>query len=282
MRAVDRTLAVIAQQVGAFQIVNVRRLFRLQCGERLAQRGVVGLISIAARFNQKSGLDVAMLHQQTFRTTVALAVAGFGCNGARAPASPASGLPSAGSSTAPSAVPSIVGTVLLSSTGKAPTGGGVVYLQDTPKQPGVATAAAIDVKHKAFSPFISVITTGGTVTFGNKDALTHHVFSPEIQGWDTGYLQKDHTAVRTFESPGVVALLCNIHPEMLGYVLVIPSTSFGKLGADGKYVIANVAPGTYGATAWVPRMLTATQSVTVGPTGTVTANFELHPADTTN
>jgi plastocyanin len=225
---------------------------------------------------------IAMLYQQMFRTTVALAVAGFGCNSRPAPASPASGLPSAASSTAPSVSPSIVGTVLLSSTGKAPAGGGVVYLQDAPKQPGVATAAAIDVQHKQFSPFISVITTGGTVTFGNKDALTHHVFSPEIQNWDTGYLQKNHTAVRTFESPGAIALLCNIHPEMLGYLLVIPSTSFGKLGADGKYVIANLAPGAYAATAWAPRMLTGTQSVTVGPTGAVTANFELQPADTTN
>ena len=33
-------------QVGAFQIVNVRRLLRLQRGERLAQRGVVRLICL--------------------------------------------------------------------------------------------------------------------------------------------------------------------------------------------------------------------------------------------
>ena len=33
---IDRTLAVLAQQIGAFQIVNLRHFFRLQCGERLA------------------------------------------------------------------------------------------------------------------------------------------------------------------------------------------------------------------------------------------------------
>ena len=120
------------------------------------------------------------------------------------------------------------------------------------------------------------------MTFGNKDALTHHVFSPDVPGWDTGYLQKNETATRRFQAPGAVALLCNIHPEMLGYVLVIPSTYFGKVGADGKYVIANVPPGTYKAVAWAPRMQTTTQSVTVSATGVVTANFELRPAAASN
>jgi plastocyanin len=230
---------------------------------------------------------IAIFPRQASRMTVTLVAAAIGgCNGTPAPASPASGVPSnvspAGSSKESLTGPRIVGTVLLSTTGHAPPGGGVVYLEDAPKEPGVATTAAINVHHKEFSPFISVITTGGTVTFGNKDALTHHVFSPDLQQWDTGYLGKNDTAGRTFDSPGAVALLCNIHPEMLGYVLVIASTYFGKLGSDGKYVIASVPPGTYKATAWAPRMPTKTQSVTVGPTGAVTANFELHPASATN
>jgi plastocyanin len=177
--------------------------------------------------------------------------------------------------------PGIFGTVVLVSTGKAPTGGGVVYLEGPPKQPGVATAATIDIFHKEFTPFISVITTGGIVTFGNKDALTHHVFSPDVEKWDTGYLQKNDTALRTFDSPGAIAFLCNIHPEMVGYLLVIPSTYFGKLSTNGKYLVANAPPGTYRATAWAPRMQSATQWVTVDSTRAVTANFELRAAGTT-
>ena len=105
---------------------------------------------------------------------------------------------------------------------RPPKGGGVVYLEDAPKQPGVAMTAEVDVHKKEFTPFIAVVTTGGTVTFGNKDALTHHVFSSDIDKWDTGYLRKNETALRKFDAPGPVALLCNIHPEMLGYLLVIP------------------------------------------------------------
>jgi plastocyanin len=213
--------------------------------------------------------------------TLAAATVGFGCNATPPPASPAPGAQSAASpaaSVAASVGPRLAGTVVVSSTGKPPTGGGVVYLEDAPKQPGVATTATVDVHNKEFSPFIAVITTGGTVTFGNKDALTHHVFSPDLQKWDTGYLKKNETAGRTFDTPGPIALLCNIHPEMLGYVLVIPSTYFGKLGPDGKYLIADVPPGTYKATAWSPGIPTTTQSVTVAPDSATTAGFELRPA----
>jgi plastocyanin len=168
----------------------------------------------------------------------------------------------------------IVGTVTLTRT-KTPPAAGVVYLEDAPKEPGVAMSATIDIFHKEFSPFITVITTGGTVTFGNKDALVHHFFSPDMKEWDTGFLQKNETAGRNFDKPGAIALLCNIHPEMLGYLLVIPSTYFGKFGPDGKYVIPNVPAGTYKATAWAPREPLSSQSVVVTETGTVTADFVL-------
>jgi len=211
---------------------------------------------------------------------VAIVAASMGFSCATLPA----GAPVAGSASAPAPIvtasvtePRLVGSVLLSSTGNPPTSGGVVYVDGAPKQPDVATTATIVVDHKVFTPLITVITTGGAVTFRNKDALTHHVFSPDVAQWDTGYLRKNESAARTFESAGAFALLCNIHPEMIGYVLVIPSTYFGKVGTDGRYVIPNLPPGTYKATAWVPRMPTATQAVTVGPTGAVTANFELRP-----
>ena len=216
---------------------------------------------------------------------VALAAGAFACNGAT-PASPAASPRSAASPVESSrpdlSFPRIVGVVHVSTTEKAPTTGGVVFLEDALKEPGVATSAAINVDHKQFSPFISVITTGGTATFGNKDALTHHVFSPDVQSWDTGYLKQNETAARTFDAAGPVSLLCNIHPEMLGYLLVIPSTYFATLGPSGEYAITNLPPGTYRVTAWSPRLPTATQSVTVGSTGIATANFTLRPAGATN
>jgi plastocyanin len=162
-----------------------------------------------------------------------------------------------------------------------PANGGVVYLEDAPKEAGEMTAN-VEFDHKTFTPFIAVVPVGGSVTFANKDALPHHVFSPDLKDWDTGILKNGETATRRFDSPGMVSLLCNIHPEMLGYVAVLPSSSFGRIGTDGRYVIPNVHAGTYRATAWAPRLPTVTQSVTVGATGVVTLNFHLPPPANTH
>jgi plastocyanin len=215
----------------------------------------------------------------TLRFPAALAAAGaafaMACNTTPTPSSPAAPGASASSATA-SVHPSIVGTVTWApETTKKPTG--VVYVEDAVKQPGAAMRADIAIKNKELTPFIAVVTAGGTVTFANRDALTHHVFSPELPGWDSGYLTKDQTTPKRFDTAGSYSLLCNIHPEMLSYLVVIPSTYFGRIGADGKYVIADLPPGTYRVTAWGPRMQSVTQSVTVGAAGAAKIDFELRP-----
>lgn len=210
-----------------------------------------------------------------FASALAVAVAVTGCGPGQSGTAPAASPATAAGKGKPAAAPRVAGIV------SAPEGvkrQGVVYLEDAPRRPGAAMAAEIDVHTKEFTPFIGVVTAGGTVTFGNKDALTHHMFSPDLPGWDTGYLSKDASVSRRFETPGAFALLCNIHPEMLGYLLVIPSTSFGVVAPDGKYAIADVPPGTYRATLWAPRMLPSTQTVVVTADGVATANFELRPA----
>ncbi len=215
------------------------------------------------------------------RLCTTLAAAGtclsLGCNSQPSPSSP-SAQQAPASPTAPAIHPAVVGTVTWTpETTRKPTG--VVYVEDAAaKQPGAAMAADIYIKNKELTPFIAVVTAGGTVTFANRDALTHHVFSPELPGWDTGYLTKDQTTTKRFDAAGSYSMLCNIHPEMLSYLVVIPSTYFGKIGPDGKYAIGDLPPGTYRLTAWGPRMQPATSSVTVSATGPTRADFELHPS----
>jgi plastocyanin len=207
---------------------------------------------------------------------VAVAAAA-GCD-VHEPASPlAAPAPSApAESRRPTAGPSIAGTVLVSTTEKPPVAGGVVYVEDAPVEPP-STPPTVNVDHKNFTPFITVVSTGGTVIFGNKDNLTHHVFSPDIKDWDTGYLQRGETSTRRFDTPGVVSLLCNIHPEMIGYVLVIPSSRFGRIGPDGRYAIQGVPAGMHRLTAWSPRMSMTTESVTLGESGVTSMDFVLKP-----
>jgi plastocyanin len=153
--------------------------------------------------------------------------------------------------------------------------GAVVYLEDGPRRAGVGMSAAVDNHDMAFVPFLSVITVGGSVTFGNTDPLIHNVFSPDHEKWDLGSLMQNGSATKRFDSPGAYTLLCNLHQNMLGYVVVSPSSFFTKTAADGKYAVAGVPPGTYKVTAWSPRLTPSTQTVTVGPSGDAQANFAL-------
>ena len=76
----------------------------------------------------------------------------------------------------------------------------------------------------------------------------------------------------TFTEVGDVPLLCNVHPEMSGYIFVVPTPYFAVTDKEGNFVIKNVPPGQYtlktGSEAGKP----ATQPVTVA-SGTVNVSL---------
>lgn len=152
----------------------------------------------------------------------------------------------------------------------------VVWLEDAPKDPNRGMHARIDNHQMAFSPMVQVITAGGSVSFVNSDPFPHNVFSPDGDKFNMGSIaQNSSSGARKFEKPGTYTLLCNLHPGMLGYLVVAPSSYFARTDGRGHYRIKDVPAGTYKITAWAPRLPTVTQTVTVGG-AEVTSDFELH------
>src|ERR1017187_4918484 len=74
---------------------------------------------------------------------------------------------------------------------------------------------------------------------GNKK-LTHNL----------GTWPKGEKKAFKFDNPGVVSLLCNVHPEMAGYIIVSPTPYFAETDASGNYKIENVPDGKYNVVAW--------------------------------
>ena len=70
-----------------------------------------------------------------------------------------------------------------------------------------------------------------------------------------------------FDQPGLVSLLCNVHPEMSGYIIVSPTPYFAQTDASGNYKIDNVPDGKYNVVAWHEGTKPQTKSVTVAGTG---------------
>jgi plastocyanin len=153
----------------------------------------------------------------------------------------------------------------------------VVYLEDGPKEdvPSHLQTVTIDNRMMNFIPFVSVVAAGGKVVFTNEDPFPHNVFSPDNEKFNMGNIPQHGAHQRVFHTPGAYSLLCNLHPGMLGYLLVTPSTWWAKTDAKGKFVMKHVPNGTYKVIAWAPRQSPVTQSITVADAD-ATINFDLH------
>lgn len=107
----------------------------------------------------------------------------------------------------------------------------------------------IDQKGFRFVPHVTVVPTGSTIRFLNNDNEPHNVYSPEgrynLGTWPTG-----DTRDYTFKKAGIYTQLCNVHPDMLAYVVVVDTPYFAVTDATGAFAIPNVPPGKYTLVAW--------------------------------
>ena len=125
-----------------------------------------------------------------------------------------------------------------------------------------------DQKHMAFVPHVMVILKGTTVDFLNSDPVGHNVYWPSISGdkklhFNLGTWPQGQTKSFTFNDLGVAPLLCNVHPEMSGYVVVVPTPYFTLTEKTGDFVIKDVPDGSYTLKTWSEVGKPSNQSVNV-------------------
>jgi plastocyanin len=124
---------------------------------------------------------------------------------------------------------------------------------------GSLTAVMDQVAYQ-FVPRVLVVRTGTDVTFPNSDNVRHHVYSfSEAKRFELPlYAGTVHPSVR-FDRAGLVTLGCNIHDDMVGYVLVVDTPYFGKTDAAGRVRLEGVPAGRYDATVWSSRQRDTTE-----------------------
>jgi plastocyanin len=127
----------------------------------------------------------------------------------------------------------------------------VLMPADGSTPPTVTKRPVIDQKDERFQPSALVVQTGTTVGFLNSDAYYHNVFSLSApRKFDLGRYRKGTSRPVTFDKPGLVRLFCDIHPGMLGYVLVTPSPWGAAASPEGNFAITDVPPGRYDVLVW--------------------------------
>ncbi len=136
----------------------------------------------------------------------------------------------------------------------------------------------MDQKGLQFTPHILVVQQGTTVDFLNSDKVGHNVFWPSVGGnkslgHNLGTWPQGEKRSFRFDTAGAVPLLCNVHPEMAGYIVIAPTAFFAKTDKSGEYKIDNVPDGSYTVVAWHEGTKNQSKPVTVS--GDTKADFAL-------
>jgi plastocyanin len=152
-----------------------------------------------------------------------------------------------------------------------------VYIDSIPgkKFDAPAQHAVVDQRNLIFVPHMLVILKGTTVDFLNGDHVAHNVYWPSVNGdkrfkHNLTIVSPDQKKSFQFDNPGAVPILCNLHPDMVGYIVVAPTPYFALTASDGTFTIKDVPPGKYTLKTWSEDGTPTTQAITAAdPTTSV-------------
>jgi plastocyanin len=126
-------------------------------------------------------------------------------------------------------------------------GAGVADGSRAPVRPRVAQ------RDTTFVPAVVVVPPGAVVEFPNEDPFFHNVFSySAVKRFDLGRFPEGESKSVGFGEPGIVKVYCEVHESMRAAVIVTPSRFHAIVGADGRFVIPDVPPGSYTLVVWRP------------------------------
>jgi plastocyanin len=111
----------------------------------------------------------------------------------------------------------------------------------------------MEQRNMQFRPFVLVVPVGAEVAFPNHDPFQHHVYSfSPAKTFELKLYGHDETRRVRFDKAGVVALGCNIHDDMTGFIRVVDTPYAAKTDAAGEAVIHGLPAGPAQLSVWHP------------------------------
>lgn len=126
---------------------------------------------------------------------------------------------------------------------------------------------AMAQKNQQFVPGTLIIARGSTVAFPNLDTVRHSIYSfSKPARFSIELYGRNQTRTHNFPIAGTVALGCNIHDAMRGYIRVTETPFAGKTDANGYVTLASIPTGTARLTVWHPRLRAPDNEISNGVT----------------
>lgn len=128
-----------------------------------------------------------------------------------------------------------------------------------------------------FTPRVQIARPNANVKTSSKDPILHTTNAQLENGrtiFNVAIPIPGITITKPIGAAGTVRLSCNTHPWMRGWVVVTDAAA-AITGADGRFTIDNVPPGTYELRVWHEALTGAPQKVAVMAGQPTAVAFEL-------
>ncbi len=104
-----------------------------------------------------------------------------------------------------------------------------------------------------FAPYVLIVPVGAEVSFPNRDKVRHHVYSfSKPKRFELKLYGREEARTVTFDKPGAVALGCNIHDAMTGFIMVVDTPFAARTDATGRVSLSGVPGGNANLRVWHP------------------------------
>ena len=140
-----------------------------------------------------------------------------------------------------------------------PGAGGAVIAYEPEGGATAPAARAVEIvtQEKRFLPRVLVVPPRSTVAFPNRDPIYHNVFSVSSGNrFDLGRYREGETRSTRLDKPGLVRIFCNVHEQMVAYVMVVDTPFHTIADADGRFHLDGLPAGRGTIVAWHERSAT--------------------------
>ena len=141
----------------------------------------------------------------------------------------------------------------------------------------VSPEASVLNERCRFAPRVQLAKPNANVRTTSKDAVLHTTQAQLENGrtiFNVALPVPGINITKPIGAAGTVRLNCNTHPWMRGW-LIVTDDAAAISGADGRFTIDNVPPGTYEARVWHEALKGAPQKITVVAGKPTEIKFEL-------
>jgi len=130
-----------------------------------------------------------------------------------------------------------------------------------------------------FVPHVLASTVGQFVVFKNSDPIlhtAHALFTSGQPQFNVG-LYPGRVSRKPLVTPGVVKIICEVHPWMSAYIVVTDHPYYSVTDVYGEYLISDIPAGSYRLKVWHETLGTKEKQVDVKAGGSHNVDFVLSP-----